>query len=106
MTKPLVAIVGRPNAGKSTLLNRVVGKPLAIIEDRPGTTRDRNMADVAWGGVEFTLVDTGGLGLAPDSAVGRGVLAQIETAIDQADVIIDLVDVTEGVAPVDFEVAD
>jgi len=106
MIKPLVAIVGRPNVGKSTLLNRVVGKPLAIIEDKPGTTRDRNMADVAWGGVEFTIVDTGGLELAPDSAVGRGILAQIETAIEQANVIIDLVDVTGGLTPVDFEVAD
>jgi GTPase len=106
MTRPIVAIVGRPNAGKSTLLNRVVGKPLAIIEDRPGTTRDRNMADVEWGGVAFTMVDTGGLELAPATAIGRGILAQIETAIDQADVIIDLVDVTEGVTPVDFEVAD
>jgi GTP-binding protein len=106
MTRPVVAIVGRPNAGKSTLLNRVVGKPLAIVEDRPGTTRDRNMADVAWAGVEFTMVDTGGLELAPASTVARGVLSQIETAISQADVVIDLVDVTEGVTPRDFEVAD
>jgi GTP-binding protein len=106
MTKPIVAIVGRPNVGKSTLLNRVVGRPLAIIEDRPGTTRDRNMADVAWGGVEFTIVDTGGLELAPDSAIGRGILAQIETAIQQAAVIIDMLDVTGGLTPEDFEVAD
>jgi GTP-binding protein len=106
MTRPVVAIVGRPNAGKSSLLNRVVGKPLAITEDVPGTTRDRNMVDVAWGGVEFTLVDTGGLELAPATTVGRGILEQIETAIKEADVIIDLVDVTEGVTPVDFEVAD
>jgi GTP-binding protein len=106
MTRPVVAIVGRPNAGKSSLLNRVVGKPLAIIDDRPGTTRDRNMADVKWGGVAFTMVDTGGLELAPASTVARGVLAQIETAISQADVVIDLVDVTEGVTPADFEVAD
>jgi GTP-binding protein len=106
LTRPVVAIVGRPNAGKSTLLNRVVGKPLAIIEDEPGTTRDRNMADVEWGGIEFTMVDTGGLELAPAGTIARGVLSQIETAISQADVIIDLVDVTEGVTPVDFDVAD
>jgi GTP-binding protein len=106
MIRPVVAIVGRTNAGKSSLLNRVVGKPLAITEDRPGTTRDRNMAGVAWGGAEFTLVDTGGLELAPKTTVGRGVLEQIEAAIKEADVIIDLVDVTEGVTPVDCEVAD
>ncbi len=106
MTRPIVTIVGRPNAGKSSLLNRVVGKPLAITEDKPGTTRDRNMADVEWCGVEFTLVDTGGLELAPTTTVGRGMLEQIETAIKEADVIIDVVDVTEGVTPVDFEVAD
>lgn len=106
MTKPIVAIVGRPNAGKSTLLNRVVRKPLAIIEDRPGTTRDRNTADVSWQGVEFTMVDTGGLEIAPSSTISRGVKAQILTAIGDADVIIDIVDVTDGVTPADLEIAD
>jgi len=106
MSKPVVAIVGRPNAGKSTLLNRVVGKLQAITEDLPGTTRDRNMADVTWGGVDFTLVDTGGLEIKPGSAVARGIKTQIETAIEEADVIIDLVDVTDGVTPADYEVAD
>jgi GTP-binding protein len=106
MTRPIVAIVGRPNAGKSTLLNRVVRKPLAIIEDRPGTTRDRNTADVSWQGIDFTLVDTGGLEIAPSSTISRGVKAQIETAIGDADVIIDIVDVTDGVTPADLEIAD
>ncbi len=106
MSKPVVAIVGRPNTGKSTLLNRIAGKPLAITEDRPGTTRDRNMADVSWGGNEFTLVDTGGLEIQPSSAIARGVKAQIETAIKEADLIIDLVAATDGVTPADFEVAD
>ncbi len=106
MTKPIVAIVGRPNTGKSTLLNRIAGKPLAITEDRPGTTRDRNMADVAWGGKEFTVVDTGGLEMKPSTAIERGVKAQIETAIKQADLIIDLVAATDGLTPVDYEVAD
>jgi len=106
MTKPIVAIVGRQNAGKSTLLNRMVGKPLAITEDMPGTTRDRNLANVSWQGVEFTLVDTGGLELEPRSTVAKGVKAQIETAISEADVIIDLVDVRDGVTPADLEIAD
>lgn len=106
MTKPIVAIVGRPNTGKSTLLNRVAGRRLAIIEDMPGTTRDRNLAEVNWGGTEFTLVDTGGLEMKPDTAIARGIKAQIETAIKEADVIIDLVDITDGVTPADFEVAD
>ena len=106
MTKPIVAIVGRPNTGKSTLLNRVAGKPLAITEDKPGTTRDRNLANVSWGGTEFTMVDTGGLEIQPDSAIARGIKAQIETAIKDADVIIALVDAADGVTPADYEVAD
>jgi GTP-binding protein len=106
MTKPIVAIVGRPNTGKSTLLNRVAGKRLAIIENMPGTTRDRNLAEVTWGNTEFTLVDTGGLEIKPDTTIAWGIKAQIETAIKEADVIIDLVDVTDGITPVDYEVAD
>jgi GTP-binding protein len=106
MTKPIVTIVGRPNTGKSTLLNRIAGKPLAIIEDEPGTTRDRNLADVSWGGTEFTLVDTGGLEMKPSSNIAKGVKAQIETAMKEADVIIDLVDAKDGVTPADEEVAD
>jgi GTP-binding protein len=106
MSKSVVAIVGRPNSGKSTLLNRIVGRPQAIIEDMPGTTRDRNLADVSWQGVEFTIVDTGGLEIDPRSPIARGVRAQIESAISEADVIIDLVDVTDGVTPADLEIAD
>ncbi len=106
MTKPIVAIVGRQNAGKSTLLNRIAGKPLAIVEDIPGTTRDRVFANVTWQGVEFTLVDTGGLELEPSSTIARGVKAQIEAAISEADAIVSLVDVTEGVTPSDLDIAD
>ncbi len=106
MTRPVVAIVGRANTGKSTLLNRIVGKPLAITEDLPGTTRDRNMATVTWRGVEFTLVDTGGLEIEPRSTIARGVKTQVETAISEADVIVDLVDTIDGVTPADFEIAD
>ncbi len=107
MTKPIVAIVGRPNAGKSTLLNRIVGKPLAIIEDMPGTTRDRNLADVSWQGYDFTMIDTGGLEIEPeDTTIAQGIQAQIETAIADADVIIDMVDVKDGLTRSDFEIAD
>lgn len=106
MTKPIVAIVGRPNTGKSTLLNRMVGKPQAIVEDLPGTTRDRNMADVVWQGIEFTLVDTGGLEMVPGTAIARGVKAQVEIAIEEANLILFLVDAKDGLTPPDLEIAD
>ncbi|MFC1911981.1 ribosome biogenesis GTPase Der [Chloroflexota bacterium] len=109
MIKPIVAIVGRQNVGKSTLLNRVVKKPLAIVEDLPGTTRDRIFADVSWHGVEFTIVDTGGLELDSGSApstVARGVKEQVELAIKEADVILFLVSAKDGMIPSDLEMAD
>ena len=106
MSKPVVAIVGRPNTGKSTLLNRMVGRPQAIVEDLPGTTRDRNMADVSWQGAEFTLVDTGGLEIAPETSIARGVKAQVETAINEANLVLFLVDAKDGVSPADAEIAD
>jgi len=106
MSKPIVAIVGRQNVGKSTLLNRMAGKPIAIVEDLPGTTRDRVMANVSWQGTEFAVVDTGGLELKPESTVGQGVKEQVEVAIVEADVIIFLVDVKDGVTASDLEIAD
>ncbi len=106
MSKPVVAIIGRQNVGKSTLLNRMTGKPTAIVEDLPGTTRDRVMANVSWQGAEFTVVDTGGLELKPESTIGQGVREQAEVAIAEADVIIFLVDVKDGVTPPDLEIAD
>jgi len=106
VSKPIVAIVGRQNVGKSTLLNRVARKPLAIVEDLPGTTRDRVFANVSWQGVEFTLVDTGGLELIPRSTIAQGVKEQVEIAITEADVILFLVDVKSGVIPSDQEMAD
>jgi len=105
MTKPVVAIVGRPNTGKSTLLNRIVKRPVAITEDRPGTTRDRNTADVTWRDTEFTLVDTGGLDIDPRSTIEKGIQAQVETAIREADVIINVVDAKAGVTPIDADIA-
>jgi GTPase len=106
MAKPVVAIVGRPNTGKSTLLNRIVKQPVAITEDLPGTTRDRNMADVVWNDVEFTLVDTGGLEIDPKTTIDKGIQAQVNTAIRDADVIIDVVDAKAGVTPSDSDIAD
>ena len=104
--KPLVAIVGRQNVGKSTLLNRLTGKRIAIIDDLPGTTRDRIVADVTVPGNGFTVVDTGGLELGPESAMAQEVNAQVETAIAEADAIIFLVDVRDGIMPSDLEIAD
>jgi GTP-binding protein len=105
MAKPIVAIIGRQNVGKSTLLNRLVGKRLAIVADVPGTTRDRIFADISWQGVQFTLVDTGGLELSPRSKLGRGVKAQVGAALAEADLIIFLVDAEDGVVAADLEIA-
>jgi GTP-binding protein len=105
VSKPIVAIIGRQNVGKSTLLNRLAGRRIAIVEDMPGTTRDRVAADVSWRGTEFTVVDTGGLELKPQSSVAREVREQVEVAIAEADVIIFLVDVRDGVIATDQEVA-
>jgi len=104
--RPLVAIVGRQNVGKSTLLNRLAGKRIAIVDDLPGTTRDRIMADVTVPGNEFTVVDTGGLEPGPASAMAQEVNAQVEAAIAEADAIIFLVDVRDGIMPSDLEIAD
>jgi len=106
VSKSIVAIIGRQNVGKSTLLNRMVGKRLAIVEDLPGTTRDRILANVSWQGTEFAVVDTGGLELKPQSTIAQGVKEQVETAITEADIIIFLVDIRDGIVPSDLEIAD
>jgi len=106
VSKPIVAIVGRQNVGKSTLLNRIAGERLAIIEDFPGTTRDRISANVSFQGIEFTIVDTGGLEPKPQSTIAQAVKEQVETAINEADVIIFLVNTMDGVTPPDLEIAD
>ncbi len=106
MRKSIVAIIGRQNVGKSTLLNRLAGKRVAIVQDLPGTTRDRVFADVLWHDQEFTVVDTGGLEIGPETDIGRGVRQQVNTAIEEADVIVFLTNVQDGVMPVDFEIAD
>jgi len=106
VSKPIVAIIGRQNVGKSTLLNRVAGKPIAIVEDLPGTTRDRIFANASWQGVEFTIVDTGGLELRPETTIAQGVREQVVVAVTEADVIVFLVDVRDGIAPSDQEITD
>lgn len=106
MPKPLVAIVGRPNVGKSTLFNRLAGAPIAIVEDLPGTTRDRLYADVEWSGREFTLVDTGGLELTPGDDLSSRVQEQARLSIREADLILFLVDAKTGLTAVDLDIAD
>jgi GTP-binding protein len=105
----LIAIVGRPNVGKSALFNRIAGKRIAIVHDEPGVTRDRVTAEVEWRGRPFTLVDTGGIGLVRGEkardAIAEAAFAQVQLAIEAAQVIILVVDVREGVVPLDREVA-
>jgi GTP-binding protein len=122
MRRPIVALVGRPNVGKSTLFNRIVGRRRAIVEDVPGTTRDRLYGDAEWNGVPFTVVDTGGLEILeyrrgrraedqppPLSTASVGFIEEIrqqaEIAIAEADVIVVLVDVVDGLTPADQDVA-
>ena len=106
MRKPIVAIVGRPNVGKSTLFNALAGENISIVKDTPGVTRDRIYADISWLNYNFTLIDTGGI--EPDS--GDVILSrmreQAQIAIETADVIIFLVDVRQGLVDADFQVAD
>ena len=106
MSKPIVAIVGRPNVGKSTLFNRLAGERIAIVEDLPGTTRDRVYADMSWGERELTIIDTGGFEPRPDSDLRQKVKHQAEVAIEEADVIIFMVDVLDGVTIPDQEIAE
>jgi len=124
MSRPIVALVGRPNVGKSTLFNRIVGQRLAVVHDLPGTTRDRLHAPAEWNGVPFTVVDTGGIEVLPETVVaGRRpgpervltqdsapyiplIRAQVELAIQEADAVIFITDVASGLTPADEEVTD
>ena len=105
MAKPLVAIVGRPNVGKSTFFNKVVGKKISIVENFPGVTRDRLYADAEWCGQYFTLVDTGGLELKSTDQMWRHIQKQAEVAIETADVIILFADAKTGLNASDEDVA-
>ena len=101
---PTVAIVGRPNVGKSTLLNRIIGRREAIVEERPGVTRDRKEVVASWSGKEFKLIDTGGW-MASGSVLDEKVSDQSEKAIREADAVLFVVDVTVGVTEDDAQIA-
>jgi GTP-binding protein len=106
MSKPTVAIVGRPNVGKSTLFNRILGGRPAIVSDQPGTTRDRHFGDAEWQGRHFWVVDTGGLLPDSDDSMDRAIRTQVEFALDESDVILFVVDGREGLNPVDQAIAE
>ncbi len=106
MSNPLIAIVGRPNVGKSTFFNKVVGRKVSITEDRPGVTRDRLYADAEWRGRVFSLVDTGGIELKSDDLMWKHIKKQAEVAIETAQVILFFVDGKEGLTTSDYDVAD
>ena len=103
--KPIVAIVGRPNVGKSTLFNKIVGRRLSIVEDTPGVTRDRIFGDGEWCGRTFSLVDTGGLEPASKDVLLSQMREQVQIAIDSASAIIFVTDLRSGVTATDQEVA-
>lgn len=104
--KPIVAIVGRPNVGKSTFFNKITGTKIAIVEDRPGVTRDRIYCDAEWCGYNFTMIDTGGIELKSQDEMWSHIKKQAEIAIDTADVIIFMCSAKEGITSADRDVAD
>lgn len=106
MAKPVVAIVGRPNVGKSTLFNKIAGKRIAIVEDTPGVTRDRLYTDAEWNGITFTMIDTGGIEPVSNDRILTEMRNQAQVAIDTADVIVLVVDVREGMTATDKDVAN
>jgi GTP-binding protein len=105
MSKPILAIIGRPNVGKSTLFNRILRKREAIVDDQPGVTRDRKYADVDWNGIAFTIIDTGGYLPDTENLIHQAVLRQVQLAIREADAIVLLTDVTTGITALDEEIA-
>jgi len=105
MARPVVAIVGRPNVGKSTLFNRMAGKRISIVEDTPGVTRDRIYAECEWLDKHFTLIDTGGIEPNTTDTIFAQMRLQAEIAIDMSDLVLLMVDGKEGVTAADQEVA-
>ena len=106
MPKPIVAVVGRPNVGKSTLFNRIAGERISIVQDTPGVTRDRIYADAEWLNRKFTLIDTGGMELGAEDAILKQILRQAKIAIETADVIIFVCDIKEGATGEDIQIAN
>src|SRR5438270_4612931 len=105
MTVPTVAIIGRPNVGKSTLFNRIIGRRQAIVDAQPGVTRDRHFAPAEWNGRRFWLVDTGGLVPGSTDPLNRAIRGQVEQAIADSDVLLFVVDIESGIHPMDLEIA-
>ena len=103
---PIVAIVGRPNTGKSTFVNRLTGARQSIVDDLPGVTRDRIYFDVEWQNKNFTVIDTGGIIPDSDDEIMLNIFSQAQIACDEADVIIFMVDGKEGINPVDYDIAN
>ena len=106
MDKPIVALVGKPNVGKSTLFNRITGKRIAIVDETPGTTRDRIYADISWYDHRFILTDTGGLETGIISGISRKIREQAEAAIKEANLVLFMVDARDGITSVDQDIAD
>ncbi len=106
MSQRLVAIVGRPNVGKSTFFNRVLGQRGAIVDDAPGVTRDRNYATTEWAGKAFTLIDTGGFVPASDDVIETAIREQAQIAIEEADLVLFMVDGSAGLLPADMDIAE
>ena len=105
MARPVIAIVGRPNVGKSTIFNRIIGDRLAIVEDKPGVTRDRLYGVAEWNGIQFSIIDTGGIEIDGEDEIMKSVRMQAELAIEEADVIIFMNDAKTGITHSDEEVA-
>ncbi|MBQ3018336.1 MAG: 50S ribosome-binding GTPase, partial [Clostridia bacterium] len=105
MAKPVIAIVGRPNVGKSTLFNKIIGERLSIVEDTPGVTRDRIYAESEWCGRKFILIDTGGIEPKTDSMILQKMREQAQIAIETADAIIFMCDINTGLVADDREIA-
>src|SRR3712207_6655080 len=105
MGKPIVAIVGRPNVGKSTLFNKLAGKRIAIVDDMPGVTRDRIYAEAEWLNNNFTIIDTGGIEPENDDIIVAQMRRQAQLAIEMADVVLFIVDGKQGLTDADREVA-
>ena len=106
MSKPIIAIVGRPNVGKSTLFNTLAGEKISIVKDYPGVTRDRIYADITWLNYSFSLIDTGGIEMESKDKMLVHMREQANIAIETADVILFLVDVRQGLVDADYKVAD